>query len=301
MTTFIQLTASGLALGSLYALVSISFVVLIKATGRFNLLPGTFITLGAYLVYQFSAVWGVPFFVAIGLSIIAITLLGVVIQRFLLDPIDRRSSQSTAGLAVLLVTIGLLSISQAIIITIWGADTLTIGDPWGLDTVRIAGVALTQRDIWIIFVSAAILLVFWWVMQQTRVGVAMRALATDMEAALVQGINPRRVAPVAWLLSAGAAVVAGTMMATEAGGGLRPTLDLVAFTALPALILGGIRSLPGCVVGGLVLGLVQIYALGYAPSSWGEGFAATLPWFILIIILMVRPGGLVSSRDFRRA
>ncbi|KDA05323.1 branched-chain amino acid ABC transporter permease [Microbacterium sp. CH12i] len=301
MTTFIQLTASGLALGSLYALVSISFVVLVKATGHFNLLPGTFIALGAYLVYQFSAVWNIPFFAAIALSIIAITVIGILIQRFTFDPIDRRAAQSTAGLAVLLVTIGLLSISQAIVITVWGADTLNIGDPWGLDTIRVAGVALTQRDIWIIILSACILVVFWWVMQHTRVGVAMRALATDMEAALVQGINPRRVAPVAWLMSAAAAVVAGTMMATEAGGGLRPTLDLVAFTALPALIIGGIRSLPGCVIGGIILGLVQIYAVGYAPPSWGEGFAATLPWFILIIILMVRPGGLVSSRDFRRA
>jgi branched-chain amino acid transport system permease protein len=129
----------------------------------------------------------------------------------------------------------------------------------------------------------------------------MRALASDSEAGLVQGINPRRVAPVAWVMSAAAAVIAGALMATEAGGGLRPTLDLVAFTALPALIIGGIRSLPGTVIGGIILGLVQIYALGYAPTSWGEGFAATLPWFILIIILMVRPGGLVSTREFRRA
>lgn len=301
MNTFIQLTASGLALGALYALVSISFVVLIKATGHFNLLPGTFITLGAYLVYQFAAVWELDFFAAIAVAIAIVTILGILIQRYLFDAIDRRASASTAGLAVLLVTIGLLSISQATIISLWGADTLNIGDPWGLKVIRLGEVSLTQRDLWILLLSAVVLVIFWWVMQHTRVGVAMRALATDMEAGLVQGINPRRVAPIAWLMSSGAAVVAGTMMATEAGGGLRPTLDIVAFTALPALILGGIRSLVGSVIGGIFLGLVQIYALGYAPSAWGEGFAATLPWFILIIVLMARPSGLVSSREFRRA
>jgi branched-chain amino acid transport system permease protein len=301
MTTFVQLTASGLALGCLYALVSISFVVLIKATGHFNLLPGTFITLGAYLVYQFNTSLPVGFFGGLALSILVIALIGIGVQRSIFDTIDRRASHSSAGLAVLLVTIGLLSVSQAVVITVWGADTLNIGDPWGLSTVRIGDVAITLRDLWTVGLSGLILLAFWWIMQHTRVGVAMRALASDTEAGLVQGINPRRVAPVAWLMSAAAAVIAGALMATEAGGGLRPTLDLVAFTALPALIIGGIRSLPGTVIGGVVLGMVQMYALGYAPTSWGEGFASTLPWFILIIILMVRPGGLVSAREFRRA
>jgi branched-chain amino acid transport system permease protein len=301
MTTFVQLTASGIAMGCLYALVSLSFVVLVKATGHFNLLPGSFVLLGAYLTYQANAVLGLNFFLAITFSIVVVTLLGVVIQRLIFDRIDRRATQTAAGLAVLLVTIGLLSVSQAVTVTIWGADALNLGDPWGLHTVRLGGVALTQRDLWVIAITLVVLVIFWLVMQRTRVGVAMRALATDMEAALVQGISPRKVAPVAWVMSAGAAVIAGVMLSTEAGGGLRPTLDVVAFTALPALILGGLRSLPGCVAGGLVLGMVQMYALGYAPTSFGQSFAATLPWIILIVILMLRPNGLIATRDFRRA
>jgi branched-chain amino acid transport system permease protein len=301
MTTFIQLTASGIAMGCLYALVSLSFVVLVKATGHFNLLPGSFVLLGAYLTYQANAVFGFNFFIAITFAIVVVTILGVLIQRFIFDRIDRRATQAAAGLAVLLVTIGLLSISQAVTVTTWGADALNLGDPWGLKTVRVGGVALTQRDLWVIAITVVVLVIFWLVMQRTRVGVAMRALATDMEAALIQGISPRKVAPVAWVMSAGAAVIAGVMLSTEAGGGLRPTLDVVAFTALPALILGGIRSLPGCVAGGLVLGVVQMYALGYAPTSFGQSFAATLPWIILIVILMLRPNGLIATRDFRRA
>jgi branched-chain amino acid transport system permease protein len=178
---------------------------------------------------------------------------------------------------------------------------LLLGDPWGLTTFRLGNVSISQRDIWVIVLSLIVLLVFWIVIQHTRIGVGMRALASDPQAAFVQGISPRRVAPAAWLMSAGAAVLAGVLMATEAGGGLRPTLDIVAFTALPALILGGIRSLPGCVAGGLLLGIVQQLALGYAPAAFGKGFSTVLPWIIMIIVLLVRPSGLFATREFRRA
>ncbi|MBK5238914.1 MAG: branched-chain amino acid ABC transporter permease [Actinomycetales bacterium] len=191
--------------------------------------------------------------------------------------------------------------SQAIVVTAWGADTLNNNDPWRINVVRIGEVSLTQRDLWVIGLSILVLIIFYIVMQRTKVGIAMRATATDMEAALVQGINPRLIGPAAWLMSAGAAVLAGVMLSTEAGGGVVPTLDQVAFAALPALIIGGIRSLPGCVAGGLLLGVSQMYALGYAPSWLGQGFATTVPWIVLIVILMVRPGGLVSTREFRRA
>ena len=301
MTTFIQLTASGLALGFLYALVGLSFVVILKATGHFNLLPGSFVLIGAYLTYQFHVIVGLSFFAAVLAAIVVVAIFGVLIQRFIFDRIDKMASQSAAGLAVLLVTIGLLSVTQAIVVTAWGADSLNNDDPWRLSVVRVGDVALTQRDLWVIVLSVLVLIIFYVVMQRTKVGIAMRASATDMEAALVQGINPRLIGPVAWLMSAGAAVLAGVMLSTEAGGGVVPTLDFVAFAALPALIIGGIRSLPGCVAGGLLLGLAQMYALGYAPAFLGQGFATTVPWIVLIIILMVRPGGLFATREFRRA
>jgi len=301
MTTFIQLTASGLALGFLYALVGLSFVVIIKATGHFNLLPGTFVLVGAYATYQLHVVVGLDFFLAILVTIVLVAIIGVLVQRFIFDRIEKLAGQAAAGLAVLLVTLGLLSVSRSIVVTAWGADTLNNDDPWRIQVVRIGEVSLTQRDLWVIGLSIVVLIIFFLVMQRTKVGIAMRASATDMEAALVQGINPRLIGPAAWLMSAGAAVLAGVMLSTEAGGGVVPTLDMVAFAALPALIIGGIRSLPGCVAGGLLLGLSQMYALGYAPAFLGQGFATTVPWIVLLLILMVRPGGLVTTREFRRA
>lgn len=301
MGTFVQILISGIALGFLYALVSLSFVVLLKATGHFNLLPGSFVLLGAYTTYQLHQNLRIEFWSALALAIVVIAALGLTIHYVIFQRIDRRASEHAAGLAILLVTIGLLSLSQATAVSAWGAEVLLLGDPWGLTTLRIGGVSISQRDVWVILLSILVLLVFWFVMQHTRIGVGMRALASDHQAAFVQGISPRRVAPFAWLMSAGAAVIAGVLMATEAGGGLKPTLDIVAFTALPALILGGIRSLPGCVAGGLVLGIVQQLALGYAPEALGKGFSTVLPWIIMIIVLLVRPRGLFATREFRRA
>jgi branched-chain amino acid transport system permease protein len=301
MDTFIQIAVSGVALGFLYALVSLSFVVLLKATGHFNLLPGSFVLLGAYTTYQLHQNAGLNFWISLALAIVIIAAIGLVIHYVIFQRIDRRASSHAAGLAILLITIGLLSLSQAAAVSSWGADVLLLGDPWGLSTLRIGNVSISERDIAAIVLSLVVLLIFWVVFQRTRIGVGMRALASDHQAAFVQGISPRQIAPYAWLMSAGAAVIAGVLMATEAGGGLRPTLDVVAFTALPALILGGIRSLPGCVAGGLVLGVVQQLALGYAPASFGQGFSTVLPWIIMIVVLLVRPSGLFATREFRRA
>lgn len=301
MDTFVQILLSGIALGFFYALVSLSFVVLLKATGHFNLLPGSFVLLGAYSLYQLHANMGLNFWFALVLAIVIIAALGLVIHYVVFQRIDRRAEQHAAGLAILLVTIGLLSLSQATAVSSWGAEVLLLGDPWGLDTLPLGGVSVSVRDVWVIVLSLIVLAVFWLVIQHTRVGVGMRALASDHQAAFVQGISPRAVAPYAWLMSAGAAVTAGVLMATEAGGGLRPTLDVVAFTALPALILGGIRSLPGCVAGGLVLGVLQQLAAGYAPAALGQQFSTVLPWIIMIVVLLVRPRGLFATREFRRA
>ncbi len=301
MDTFVQILISGIALGFLYALVSLSFVVLLKATGHFNLLPGSFVLLGAYALFQFHQNFGIDFWVSLALAIVVVTAVGLAIQYVIFQRIERTADQHAAGLAILLVTIGLLSLSQATAVSSWGAEVLLLGDPWGLDTLRLGAINVPMRDIWVIILSIVVLIVFWLVIQHTRIGVGMRAIASDSQAAYVQGISPRKVAPYAWLMSAGAAVIAGVLMATEAGGGLRPTLDVVAFTALPALILGGIRSLPGCVAGGLVLGVLQQLANGYAPAAFGQHFATVLPWIIMIIVLLVRPSGLFATREFRRA
>ncbi|MCW2695640.1 MAG: branched-chain amino acid transporter permease [Modestobacter sp.] len=301
MSTFLQLTVSGVALGCLLALVALSFMIVIKATGVFNLLQGAFVLVGAYLVYNAQVTWGLPFVVAIIVAVAACAVLGILLDRFAFRGMTRRGTGEIGVLAILLAAIGLLTVSQALVVSIWGPLTLSINDPWGLDTVRIGSVAITQRDIAVIVISLVLLAAFYLLIQRTRIGVAMRATASDPEAARAQGINPTVVSSVAWACAAVAGVLAGTMFATEVGGGVVPTLDQVAFAALPALILGGAGSLVGCVAGGVLLGLLQTYSAGYAPDAFGAGFATTVPWILMILLLVVKPTGLFGAREIRRA
>lgn len=302
MSGFIQLTFSGISLGVLYALVAIGFAVLLKATGHFNMLPGALVLLGAYFTFQFHVLNGLNFWVSVLLAVSACTLLGLVLELGVFSRLGGKGHRATEHLAVLLASLGLISVAQVLVISAWGPLNNLIDDPWGLSVVEIGPVAIAQRDIWSVVLSGALLAGFYLVIQRTRIGVGMRATANDPEAARAQGINPRTVSATAWIMCALASVLAGVMLATEIGGGLRPDLDQIAFTALPALILGGLSSLPGCVWGGLALGMIETYASGYAPpESFGQGFASALPWVALIIILMVKPGGFARTLETRKA
>src|SRR5690625_1386652 len=301
MDNFIQLTISGLSLGSLFALVAIGFAILLKATGHFNLLPGALVMLGAYLTYQFHVVWGWTFFFSVIGAVVLCSLLGLVLDRLLFNGLGGKGHSAIEHLAVLLVSMGMLSIVQALVVSIWTSNTLLINDPWGLSVVRWGSISIAQRDIWSLGLALILLTIFYFVIQKTNVGVGMRALAEDPEAARAQGINPRTVGVAAWMMCGSASVLAGVMLATEIGGGLVPTLDQIAFTALPARFIGGIGSLPGCIYGGLALGLVQTFAAGYAGSSFGQGFATAVPWAVLILLLVLRPSGLAKSLESRKA
>lgn len=301
MSDFIQLVVSGVALGCLYALVALSFVIVLRATGVFNIVQGGVVLFAAYLTYNFHVSWGLPFGVALLLTLVFSTVVVVALDRVLFRPITSRGGGHGSFFAVLLVGVGLLTVSEGLVIAIWGSQPLALNDPWGLSKISIGSVSLTARDLSVIGITLVLLLAFWYLLQRTKVGVAMRAVASDSEAARVQGINPAVVSAVAWICATIAAVLAGVMLGTEVGGGINSTIDQISFLALPALILGGAGSIGGCVLGGIVLGVLQSVAAGYAPASFGSGFGQVVPWVVMIIILVIRPSGLLGSREVRRA
>jgi branched-chain amino acid transport system permease protein len=301
VSDFIQLVVSGVALGCLYALVALSFVIVLRATGVFNIVQGGVVLFAAYLTYNFHVSWGLPFGVALLLTVVFSTVVVVALDRVLFRPITNRGGGHGSFFAVLLVGVGLLTVAEGLVISIWGSQPLALNDPWGLSKISIGSVSLTARDLSVIGITLALLLVFWYLLQRTKVGVAMRAVASDPEAARVQGINPAVVSAVAWICATIAAVLAGVMLGTEVGGGINSTIDQISFLALPALILGGAGSIGGCVLGGIVLGVLQSVAAGYAPASFGSGFGQVVPWVVMIIILVIRPSGLLGSREVRRA
>lgn len=291
-TELFQYLAAGLALGARYALVALGFVVIYKATGVINFAQGSFVALGAYFTYNAHVTWGLPFAVSVVIAMVLSALVGIAIERIVL-----RRVVGQPVFAIIMITIGLLFVIEQVITAIWGVDNLNLEDPWGIDTVTIGGVVISQRDIWTMILTAAVLVVFYVLFRHTGIGLAMRAAALDPEAAMARGVSVRRVVAVSWAIAAMVAALAGVTVASGAAQ-LSPTIGFVALAAFPAMILGGLDSPFGAVLGGVVIGVTQSLAAGY--QWFGPRFYTVLPYVVMIAILMIRPYGLFGTKEASR-
>jgi branched-chain amino acid transport system permease protein len=296
-TDVAQNTIAGLALGSKYALIALGFVVVFRATGVINFANGAFVLVGAYLTYNFSQTWGINFYLAILMSMAAGFVLGVVLETLVLGRLV-----GEAVFTVIMVTIGLLFIIDNLITAVWGAANLSLGDPWTGNIMQVGDLRVSHRDLWAMGFTAAVLVSFLGFFRYSNMGLAMRATAMDPEAAMAQGISARRVYRAAWGIAGLVAALAGTTFATGAGQ-LQPGLGLLALSAFPAMILGGMDSPLGAVIGGLVIGVVQQLTQLLAPEymEWaGRSPELVVPYVVMVIILLVRPYGLFGTPEVRR-
>ncbi len=296
-TDFIQNLVSGLALGSKYALIALGFVVVFRATGVINFANGAFVLVGAYMTYQFFQTWEINFYLSILLAMAFGFLLGVVLEALVL-----RRLVGEAPFTVIMVTIGLLFVMDNVVTAVWGATNLDLGDPWTGNVVEVGGVRMSHRDLWAMAFTATVLAAFLAFFRFSSMGLAMRATAADPEAALAQGISARAVYRVAWGIAGLVAALAGLTFATG-NANIQPTLGLIALAAFPAMILGGMDSPLGAVIGGIIIGLVQqmteLYAFEYLEWA-GRNPQTVAPYVVMIIILLVRPYGLFGTPEVRR-
>ncbi len=297
MTEFWQLCFAGLALGARYALVALGFVIIYRATGVINFAQGGLLAVGAYLTYAFANQASLPFVVAVLLALLVAGLLGAGVERVML-----RRTVGQPVFAVIMITIGLLFILEQVVTAVWGFDALNLADPWGVDTLEAGGIVFAERDLWTIGIAAAVLGGFFAFFRFSSLGVAMRATAVDPEAALAQGISARRVHGVSWAIAAGLAALAGVTLASGPAA-LNPGIGAIALVAFPAMIVGGLDSPLGAVLGGIIIGLTQALTGGYQDdiAPWlGENFSQVMPYVVMILILLVRPYGLFGTQEVRR-
>ncbi len=297
MTDFLQLCFAGLALGSSYALVALGFVVIHRATGVINFAQGSILALGAYFTFNAHVTWGLPFWIAALVAIVASAAVGVLVERFLL-----RRMTGQPVFSVIMITIGLLFVLDQIITMVWGQDAQNLEDPWGIDTVTARGIVMAVVDLWTIGLALLVVCSFFVFFKYSGMGLAMRAVAIDEEAAMARGISVRRVVATAWAIAGAVAAIAGITL-TAGPAALRPSVGLIALAAFPAMILGGLDSPLGAVVGGVIIGLTQMLTAGYQPqhAPWlGNDFQSVTPYVVMIVILMVRPYGLFGTEEVER-
>jgi branched-chain amino acid transport system permease protein len=297
VSDFLQIAFAGLALGARYALVALGFVIIYKATGVINFAQGALLALGAYLAYALVNSADVPFWIAVVGAAVGTALVGAAAERLVL-----RRMVGQPIFAVIMITIGLLFIIEQVITSIWGFDALNLNDPWGVETVEIGSVGLAVRDLWTLAIAGVVLAGFFAFFRFSDWGVAMRATAFDQEAALAQGISARTVFAMSWAIAGVLAALAGVTLASGSAG-VQPAIGTVALLAFPAMIVGGLDSPLGAVLGGLIIGITQALVAGYQDdvAPWlGDGFQSVAPFVVMIIILLVRPYGLFGTPEVRR-
>jgi branched-chain amino acid transport system permease protein len=294
MTEAIQVLSRGLGMGSVYALLALGFVIIYKSTRVISFAQPAFMLAGAVLVTYLVGSSG--FFAALALAVLGTALLALGVERVAVRPMVGRPPFTVA-----IITLGVDVIVRVVAGAFIGIELRQVGDPWGLAPTRLFGVEVQQRHLAMIVTAALVVAVLFAFFRFTRMGLAMRAAAYDQEAALAQGVSVGGVFALSWAIAGGLAAVGGAFVAI--GGSVESTLWLTALVALPVIILGGLDSLPGAVVGGLLVGLVQELVAQYQrffPEWLGGNVSIITPYALMLVVLLLRPYGLFGTREVER-
>jgi branched-chain amino acid transport system permease protein len=297
MSFFFEVLIGGLLSGVMYALVAIGFVLIYKASGVFNFAQGAMVFFAALTCVGMVDKFGVPMWLAILLTMVVMVVLGLAIEKVVLRPLVNQPE-----ITLFMATIGLAFFIEGLAQLMWGSQVhkldLPIDDvplPWLLDNYNIivSKFDVTAAGICTLLVTALALL-----FSKTKVGRALRAVADDHQAALAVGIPLQRIWAIVWSVAGLVALVAGLLWGAR--NGVQFALTFIALKALPVLILGGFTSVPGAIVGGLIIGASEKLAEVYLGPMVGGGIEGWFPYVLALLFLLVRPEGLFGEKIIRR-
>jgi branched-chain amino acid transport system permease protein len=290
---FLLLMSNGLLIGLMYALIALGFVLVYKATDAVNFAQGEFVMISGVLVAAALDLWGAPLVLSISLGIGTMIAFGFGLERVMLRKLIGRPV-----IAVVMATIGLASILRGIGPTAFGAGSrplpLPIPDePIVLGPLFIPPIQLVGGAVSLLFLAG-----FGWFFVKSRKGIAMRAVADNQQVAMAMGINVEKYFGLAWAMTGMVSALGGIIWGNIIG--VDVNLSLVGFKVFPVVILGGLDSIPGAVLGGLIVGLVENVAAGYIDPYVGGGTKDFAPYVLMILALMIRPYGIFGKKIIER-
>ena len=286
MNQVLQLLLAGVAQGCVYALVALGFVLIYKATETVNFAQGDLMMLGGFFALTGSAILGWPYWLAILFAVAVMAMVGMALERLVLRPV-----LGQPAFTVVMITIGVGFFFRGVVTLIpgWGTDTHTLPTPFAEKTFNVGGVVVAAQQIAVIGMTAALCALLYVFFRFSKLGVAMQATSQNQLAAAYMGIPVRRINMMIWGLSAGVAAFAGILLAPVTF--VHSNMGLIGLLAFPAAVLGGFGSVPGAVVGGLIIGVVEAIAGRYLP----EGFKDVAAYVVLLAVLFIRPSGIFGE------
>ena len=289
LSTNLTLIFGGIALGSIYGIVALGFVLVYKSTGVLNLAQGDFLMLGAYLSVTLLITNDLGLFLALPLVALAMGLVGLAIHYSVMERLVGQPFFS-----IVLVTIGIGTVIRAAILILYGPIERGRLAAMPDGSFEIAGARVLWANVVIVGIVALLLLAFMVFFRFTRLGLHIRAVADDLEAAAAQGIKPDTVYAMTWAVSLGLAGIAGLLFGNV--NNVTPQASTIGLAAMPAAVIGGLTSLGGAIVGGLIVGVVELLLGFHLGQQWRQPAA----YLLLFIMLLVRPTGLFGRKELER-
>jgi branched-chain amino acid transport system permease protein len=290
----VQLLVNGLIVGTLYGVVAMSFVLIYKATQVVNFAQGEFLLIGAWVCWWLLTKYQLPFYLGMPITLAFMLIFGVALQVIVLRPMIGEPI-----ISVIMVTIGLSTVFQAAMKWIFGTNLQPFPPVFTTQTVSILGLQIQTVYLMSLAVSLAMMAGMAWFFRSSKYGLAMRATAFNQQVAQSLGVPVKTVFAMAWAISAVVSAVAGVVVAVV--NGVSAGLSAYGIKVFPAVILGGLDSIAGAVIGGVIIGLLENLA-HFVDSQylhWGNLYEIA-PFYVLIIILMIKPYGLFGTKDIER-
>jgi branched-chain amino acid transport system permease protein len=280
MLDFIQQLVGGIALGCVYGLIALGFVLIYKATEVINFAQGDLMMLGGFFAYTFIDQLGLHYWAGLVLAVLAMAAFGALVERVVVRPI-----LGFPQFSIVMATIGLGFVLRAVAGMIWGTDDLKIDTPFSTGVLHIGALVLAYDKLSVIVATVLLCLVLWLYFNRTRMGIAMQATSQNMLGAYYMGIPVKRVFSLIWAISAAVAGFAGVLLAPIAF--IHTNVGFLGLKAFPAAVLGGFGSIPGALVGGVVIGVIETLSGFYLP----QGFKDVAAYIVLLAVLMLKPEG----------
>ncbi len=285
MELFLMTLTTGIMVGGIYALVALGWVLIYKCSGVLNLAMGELTLIGAYVSLSFYSM-GVPFLLSLLFSLIIGFILGILTERIFLDKLIGKPV-----LPVIMVTVGLSFFFKGCVELIWGTDTRVFTPPvFSIDPIRLGPLVIGEVYLFSFVAAIILLIIFVCFFKYTRWGLAMQATADDEMAALSLGVSARFVYAAAWSIAFMAAGVGGTLLGNI--NGLNISVGFLSLLVLPAVVLGGLNSIPGAIVGGIIIGILQNFSGAYLDRYFPGGVKEIAPFVFMAVFLFFKPYGL---------
>ena len=296
MSYFFQLVISGMVVGSIYALSGLGFVLIYKSSRVLNIAHGQIIAAGAFITYALTVMVGIPIYISFFISVIITFFLAMSVERVFL-----RRLIGEPIISVIMVTIGLMSIIDGLIyLTPFGTENYSFPEFLPNTPIALGGVSISWTQLVGVIITTVLIGAFSWFFKRSTIGVSMRAVSDDQLASMSVGISVPKVFGLAWATAGLSAAAAGGIIGNITGLNFE-TLHAFGIIVFPVVILGGLDSIIGAVVAGIIMGLIQQFAAGYLDGNWGlNGTADVLPYIILLIILLFKPHGLFGIHEIER-